>query len=152
MAIHVASLLQFSSIFPPDMNISERQAQALATSIRVNGTNLLKFARNLFLWKNLTNSVLVRKNNVFGISIRWLDLVRIDSLSLLLHWLVDECVDIRTGRPDLSLHCAKDLSGVSGLNDPHSPRTYRPRRSLSQVPIDRTAKQVLDQINQLLAK
>ena len=51
--------LIFSSIFPPDVNISERQAQALANSIRANGTSLLKHARNLFLWNNLTNSTLV---------------------------------------------------------------------------------------------
>jgi hypothetical protein len=49
----------FSSIFPPDVNISERQAQVLANAIRANGTSLLKLARNLFLWQNLTNSVIV---------------------------------------------------------------------------------------------
>ena len=49
----------FSSIFPPDVNITERQAQALANAVRVNGTSLLKNARSLFLWQNLTNSVLV---------------------------------------------------------------------------------------------
>ncbi len=41
------------------MNISERQAQALANAIRANGTNALKTARNLFLWNNLTNSIIV---------------------------------------------------------------------------------------------
>ncbi len=41
------------------MNISEQQAKALANSIRVNGTSLLKHARTLFLWENLTNSILV---------------------------------------------------------------------------------------------
>ena len=51
----------FSSIFPPDVNISERQAQALANVVRANGTNLLKNARSLFLWHNLTNSVLVNR-------------------------------------------------------------------------------------------
>ena len=124
-------LFPSSSIFPPDMNISERQAQALATSIRVNGTNLLKFARNLFLWKNLTNSTLVRNNDVLGLSIPWLRLVRLDSLPLLLHWPVHECVDIRTGRFDLPIYCAKDLPSVSGLNDPHSPCTYSHHRSPS---------------------
>jgi hypothetical protein len=51
----------FSSIFPPDVNITERQAQALANAVRVNGTSLLKNARSLFLWHNLTNSVLVKR-------------------------------------------------------------------------------------------
>jgi len=41
------------------VNISERQAQALANAIRANGTNALKTARNLFLWNNLTNSIIV---------------------------------------------------------------------------------------------
>ncbi len=55
----------FSSIFPPDVNISERQAQALANAIRANGTSLLKHARSLFLWNNLTNSILVIKIEIF---------------------------------------------------------------------------------------
>lgn len=41
------------------MNVSERQTQAIANAIRINGTSLLKQARSLFLWKNLTNSILV---------------------------------------------------------------------------------------------
>jgi len=41
------------------VNISERQAQALANAIRANGTSLLKTARSLFLWNNLTNSITV---------------------------------------------------------------------------------------------
>ena len=44
------------------MNISERQAQALANSIRVHGTSLLKQARSLFLWNNLANSIIVSFN------------------------------------------------------------------------------------------
>lgn len=48
----------FDSIFASDLNISERQAQALANSIRANGTTLLRQARSLFLWNNLTNSTL----------------------------------------------------------------------------------------------
>ena len=49
----------FRLIFPPDVNISERQAQAIANTLRANGTALLKQARSLFLWNNLTNSILV---------------------------------------------------------------------------------------------
>ena len=49
----------FSSIFPADVNISERQTQAFANAIRVNGTNLLQHGRSLFLWKNVTSSILV---------------------------------------------------------------------------------------------
>jgi hypothetical protein len=47
------------------VNISERQAQALANAIRANGTSLLKHARSLFLWNNLTNSILVIKIEIF---------------------------------------------------------------------------------------
>jgi hypothetical protein len=64
--INDESMRIFSSIFPPDVNISERQAQALAHSIRVNGTGLLKHAQHLFLWNNLTNSILVIKIFKFG--------------------------------------------------------------------------------------
>jgi len=49
----------FSSIFTSDVHVSERQAQALANYIRANGTSVLRQARSLFLWNNLTNSILV---------------------------------------------------------------------------------------------
>jgi len=107
----------FDSIFPPDVNISEKQAQALANSIRVNGTNLLKHARNLFLWNNLTNSFL------FG-------------LVLFLCFYIG-----------LSLNALTFV--LLGLIFTFTvPKIYQ----VYQVPIDRTAKQVLDQINGLLAK
>lgn len=48
-----------SSVFSSDVNITERQAQALANYIRSNGTSVLRQARSLFLWNNLTNSILV---------------------------------------------------------------------------------------------
>ena len=49
-------------MFPVDICISERQAQEWANHIRVNGTSILRHGRNLFLWNNLTNSLLV--NNI----------------------------------------------------------------------------------------
>jgi len=107
----------FDSIFPPDVNISERQAQALANAIRANGTSLLKTARSLFLWNNLTNSI------TFG---------------LLLF------VSFYLGLSMNALTFA--LVGLIFLFT--VPKIYQ----VYQVPIDRTAKQVLDQINQLLAK
>jgi len=107
----------FDSIFPPDVNISERQAQALAHSIRINGTSLLKHARNIFLWKNLTNSIL------FG-------------LVLFLFFYIGLSMNALTFA----------LVGLVFLFT--VPKIYQ----VYQVPIDRTAKQVLDQINQLLAK
>ena len=57
------------SIFPPDVNVSERQTQAIANAIRIHGTNLLKQARSLFLWKNLTNSILVNFIRRYSFSI-----------------------------------------------------------------------------------
>jgi hypothetical protein len=107
----------FDSIFPPDVNISEQQAKALANSIRVNGTSLLKQARTLFLWENLTNSIL------FG-------------LVLFLFFYIGLSMNALTFA----------LIGLVFLFT--IPKIYQ----VYQVPIDRTAKQVLDQINQLLAK
>jgi len=107
----------FDSIFPPDVNISERQAQALAHSFRVNGTSLLKHARNLFLWNNLTNSIL------FG-------------LILFVFFYIGLSMNALTFV----------LVGLIFLFT--VPKIYQ----VYQVPIDRTARQVLDQINQLLAK
>jgi len=48
----------FESIFSSDLHISERQAQELANYIRANGTTLLRQARRIFLWNNLTNSII----------------------------------------------------------------------------------------------
>jgi hypothetical protein len=53
----------FSSIFTSDVHVSERQAQALANYIRANGTTILRQARSLFLWNNLTNSIIVKNEN-----------------------------------------------------------------------------------------
>lgn len=50
----------FSSFFSSDVHVSEKQAQALANYIRANGTMLLRQARSLFLWQNLTQSILVK--------------------------------------------------------------------------------------------
>jgi len=107
----------FDSMFPPDVNISERQAQSLANYIRVNGTTILKQARNLFLWNNLTNSV------IFG-------------LVLFVFFYIG-----------LSMN-ALTFALVALIFVFTVPKIYQ----VYQVPIDRTAKQVLDQINQLLAK
>jgi len=107
----------FESIFPPDVNVSERQAQALANYIRSNGTSLLKHARNLFLWDNITNSTL------FG-------------LILFVFFYIGLSMNALTFA----------LVGLIFIFT--VPKIYQ----VYQVPIDRTAKQVLDQINQLLAK
>jgi len=48
----------FDSIFSSDLSISDRQAQAMANYIRANGTTVLRQARRLFLWNNLTNSII----------------------------------------------------------------------------------------------
>jgi len=107
----------FESIFPPDVNISERQAQALANNIRVNGTHVLKIARNLFLWDNLTSSI------IFGhlLFISFYIGLSMNALTFVLVGLIFSFT---------------------------VPKFYQ----VYQVPIDRAAKQVLDQINQLLAK
>jgi hypothetical protein len=107
----------FDLMFPPDVNISERQAQALANYIRANGTSILKQARNLFLWNNLPNSV------IFG-------------LVLFVFFYIGLSMNALTFA----------MVGLIFLFT--VPKIYQ----VYQVPIDRTAKQVLDQINQLLAK
>lgn len=107
----------FDSIFPPDVNVSERQAQAMANCIRANGTSLLKHARNLFLWNNLTNST------IFG-------------LVLFVFFYIGLSMNALTFA----------LVGLIFLFT--VPKIYQ----VYQVPIDRTSKQILDQINQLLAK
>jgi hypothetical protein len=52
-------VFKFSSIFSSDVYVSERQAQALANYIRANGTTVLRQARSVFLWNNLTHSIIV---------------------------------------------------------------------------------------------
>ncbi|CAF1124036.1 unnamed protein product [Adineta ricciae] len=108
---------KFEAIFSPDVSISERRAQEIAHSIRINGTHLLQHARDLFLWKNLTNSVL------FG-----LVLFVFFYIGLSMNALTFVLIGL-----------------IFGFTVPKIYQVY-------QVPIDRIAKQVLDQINQLLAK
>jgi len=107
----------FDSIFTTDVHISERQAQALANYIRANGTSVLRQARSLFLWNNLTNSV------IFG-------------LVLFVFFYIGLSMNALTFA----------LVGLIFLFT--VPKIYQ----VYQVPIDRIAKQILDQINQLLAK
>ncbi|CAF2376972.1 unnamed protein product [Rotaria sp. Silwood2] len=107
----------FDSIFSSDMHISDRQAQALANYIRTNGTSILRQARSLFLWNNLTNSIIF-------------------ALVLFVFFYIGLSMNALTFA----------LVGVIVLFT--IPKIYQ----VYQVPIDRTAKQVLNQINQLLAK
>jgi len=107
----------FDSLITSDVNISERQAQALANSIRANGTTILRQTRNLFLWNNLTNSI------IFGL-------------------LLFVCFYIGLSMNALTFV----LVGLIFLFI--VPKVYQ----VYQAPIDRIAKQILDQINQLLAK
>jgi ABC-type multidrug transport system fused ATPase/permease subunit len=107
----------FDSIFSSDIHISERQAQALANSIRANGTTVLRQARTLFLWNNLTNSI------IFG-------------LVLFVFFYIGLSMNALTFA----------LVGLIFLFT--VPKIYQ----VYQVPIDRVAKQILDQINQLLSK
>lgn len=107
----------FDSVFSSDVNITDRQAQALANYIRANGTSLLRQARSLFLWNNLANSL------VFG-------------LTLFCSFYIG-----------LSMN-ALTFALVGLIFVFTVPKIYQ----VYQVPIDRTARQLLDQINQLLAK
>jgi hypothetical protein len=107
----------FDSIFSSDIHISERQAQALANSIRANGTTVLRQARSLFLWNNLTNSI------IFG-------------LVLFVFFYIGLSMNALTFA----------LIGLIFLFT--VPKVYQ----VYQVPIDRIAKQILDQINQVLSK
>ncbi|CAF3376626.1 unnamed protein product [Rotaria sp. Silwood1] len=107
----------FDSSFSSDMHISDKQAQALANYIRTNGTSVLRQARSLFLWNNLTNSI------IFG-------------LMLFVFFYIGLSMNALTFA----------LVGLIILFT--IPKIYQ----VYQVPIDRTAKQVLNQINQLLAK
>jgi ElaB/YqjD/DUF883 family membrane-anchored ribosome-binding protein len=107
----------FDSIFTSDVHVSERQAQALANYIRANGTSVLRQARSLFLWNNLTHSI------IFGLAL---------------------FVFFNIGLSMNALTFA--LIGLIFLFT--VPKIYQ----VYQVPIDRMAKQILDQINQLSSK
>lgn len=107
----------FDTMFTSDMHISDRQAQALASYIRTNGTSILRQGRSLFLWNNLTNSIL------FG-------------LVLFASFYIGLSMNALTFA----------LVGLVFLFT--IPKIYQ----VYQVPIDNFAKQVLDQINQVLAK
>ncbi|UJR10633.1 hypothetical protein I4U23_014830 [Adineta vaga] len=107
----------FDSLFTSDMHISERQAQALASYVRTNGTSIIRQARSLFLWNNLTNSIL------FG-------------LILFASFYIGLSMNTLTFT----------LVGLVFLFT--VPKIYQ----VYQVPIDNFAKQILDQINQVLAK
>jgi len=107
----------FDSLFTSDVHISEKQAQEMANFIRANGTGLLKQGRSLFLWNNLTNSI------IFG-------------LILFVFFYIGLSMNALTFA----------LIGLVFLFT--VPKIYQ----VYQVPIDRTAKQVLDQVNQIWAK
>jgi len=89
----------------------------MANFIRANGTSLLKQGRSLFLWNNLTNSI------IFG-------------LILFVFFYIGLSMNALTFA----------LIGLVFLFT--VPKIYQ----VYQVPIDRTAKQVLDQVNQIWAK
>jgi len=107
----------FDSIFSSDVHISEQQAKALANSIRANGTTILRQARCLFLWNNLTNSI------IFG-------------LVLFVFFYIGLSMNALTFV----------LVGLIFLFT--VPKIYQ----VYQVPIDNIAKQIGDQINQLISK
>lgn len=107
----------FDTIFSPDLHISERQAHALANSIRANGTMLLRQGRNLFLWNNLTSSTMVRISSPLiksHLSSSSSLLVRFGSFRLLLHWIINECLNICLGWIGLYIHHPQNLSSLSG--------------------------------------
>ncbi|CAF1253075.1 unnamed protein product [Adineta ricciae] len=107
----------FDAMFSSEIHISEQQAQALASYVRKNGTSILRQARSLFLWNNLTNSIL------FGLIL------------------------FATFYIGLSMNTL--TFGLVGLIFLFTvPKIYQ----VYQVPIDNFAKQILDQINQVLAK
>ncbi|CAF1065937.1 unnamed protein product [Adineta steineri] len=107
----------FDSIFSSDVHISERHAQAMANYIRTNGTSIIRQARRVFLWNNLTTSI------IFG-------------LILFASFYIGLSMNTLTFA----------LVGLVFLFT--VPKIYQ----VYQVPIDHVAKQVLDQINQVLAK
>ncbi|CAF3319179.1 unnamed protein product [Rotaria socialis] len=107
----------FDSMFSPNIHISDRQAQAFADYVCQNGTSVLRQARSLFLWNNLTNSI------IFG-------------LLLFIFFYIGLSMNALTFA----------LVGLIFLFT--VPKVYQ----VYQIPIDNVAKQVLNQINQLLAQ
>ncbi|CAF1969444.1 unnamed protein product [Rotaria magnacalcarata] len=107
----------FDSMFSPNIHISDRQAKALADYVCQNGTSVLRQARSLFLWNNLTNSI------IFG-------------LVLFIFFYIGLSMNALTFT----------LVGLIFLFT--VPKVYQ----VYQIPIDNVAKQVLNQINQLLAQ
>lgn len=105
------------SIFSSDVHISERQAHAFANYVRANGTTILRQARNLFLWHNLTNSI------IFG-------------FALFASFYIGLSMNALTFA----------LVGLVFLFT--VPKIYQ----VYQVPIDRVAQQILDQVNQVTSK
>ncbi|CAF1231484.1 unnamed protein product, partial [Didymodactylos carnosus] len=49
----------FGSLVPLDVSVSQDTARAISDFVHKNGTKTLKMARHLFLWENLTDSVIV---------------------------------------------------------------------------------------------
>lgn len=105
------------NFFSADIHISDQQAHAMANYIRINGTSVLRQTRNLFLWDNLTNSI------IFG-------------FVLFMFFYIGLSMNTLT------------FALVSLIFLFTIPKIYQ----VYQVPIDRTAKQILNQINQLLAQ
>jgi len=103
----------FDTIFSSDVHISERQAQSLAHYIRINGTTVLKHARSLFLWNNLTNSI------IFGLIL----------FIFFLYWFVNECTYICTCWFNLFIYCTKSLSSISSTNRSYCETNCRSNKS-----------------------
>lgn len=101
----------FSSLLSSDVHVSEKQAQALANYIRANGTMILRQARSLFLWTNLTQSILVNQLKYFS-SNHSSVLVWSCSFRLLLCWFINECINICIGWINLFIYCTKNLSSL----------------------------------------
>lgn len=72
---------------------------------------------------------------------------------MFLHRFIDERIDICFGWSRFQLHSSENLSSLSSKTSRFS-QSNRIESSifLLQVPIDRAAKQGLDQLNQILAK
>jgi len=105
----------FGTLVPMDVSVSQDTAQAVSNFVQKNGTKTLKMARHLFLWENLTESI------IFG-------------FVLFVFFYIG-----------LSMN-ALTLALVVLLFSFTVPKIYQ----VYQVPIDRTAKNILDKINQLL--
>lgn len=106
----------FRSIFPPDVHVSEQQARAWANSICSTGTSLLRSTRNLFLWKNFTSSLMVKKTTTTTTieKFRFSFSVFFGSFRFVLHRFVNQRIDIRFNWSRSSLYCTKNLSSLSG--------------------------------------